>query len=899
MQISFKEWKKLKTVMIIDGNSLMNRAFFALPPLTNKDGVPTNAIHGFMSMIYKMMDTYGPEYMTVAFDMKAPTFRHAAYDQYKGTRKGMPEELRIQVPILKEILDALRIHRMELEGYEADDLIGTVAKLCGAQNLKVKIVTGDKDALQLVDSQIEVLITKKGISQMECFGPEAIRETYGLTPEQLIDLKGLSGDTSDNIPGIPGVGPKTAIKLLEVYHSVEGVIESAEEIENKRIRSLIETYAHQALMSKSLARIETQVPLNFDLSEFLLAEPNLEAARSLFSLYELKGLMGRLKTEAELTDSVHKDVGESRVNLVASREDLAAWVDAAGSEGRIAIYSLVDKAHVRNLKLRGVGAALGDQCCYIPESPEAPLASEFLRQIGSNANVEKWSYDLKREYLLGYDLGYALENGSFDVAIARYLIDPARTSETLSAMAFERLKISMPEEEAVFGKGAKQLNLFDLPELEVAWYAQSSARAIYDLTLQMLEEIEHENMGHLFHQVEMPLVEALASMEYEGFSVDMKELDDMDVLLSEQLTQLESKVYELAGGPFNLQSPKQLGEILFDRLGLPAMKKTKTGYSTSHDVLEKLADHHSIIPLIMEYRTYSKLKSTYIEGLRQVVNPVTGKIHSSLNQTVAITGRLSSTEPNLQNIPVRLPLGRRLRKVFLASPQHLLLDADYSQIELRILAHFAKDEALIRAFREGLDIHTATAAQVFDLKPEEVTSLERSRAKEVNFGIVYGMSDFGLSENLGITRKEAKKYIDQYFAKHPSVKEYLDGTIEACKTHGYVTTILNRKRYVPDIHSKNFNLRSFAERTAMNTPIQGSAADIIKVAMVKVFQDLKKGGFKSRLILQVHDELIIDCVPEELEAVMALLKKDMEEAVSLEVPLEVDMKAGANWYETK
>lgn len=889
----------MKKIMIIDGNSLMNRAFFALPPLTNKDGVPTNAIHGFLSMIYKMFDNYEPEYMTVAFDLKGPTFRHLAYDQYKGTRKGMPDELRVQVPILKEILDALNIHRMELEGFEADDLIGTVSKRCGERGLKVLIVTGDKDALQLVDDQIEVLITKKGISQIENFDEEAILKAFNLSPLQLIDYKGLSGDTSDNIPGIPGVGPKTAIKLLETYKSVEAVIQNVDDIENKRLRGLVETYATQALMSKSLARIETNVPLEFEMDEFAVIEPKLEDARALFSLYELKSLMGRLKSDAAAAEEVTTASESGDVMWIEDAEALQKLIDETEKSGQVAIYSMTEKVHVRDLRLRGVGVALKNRACFIPEAEGKALASEFLNAVGPRSDIEKWSYDLKREYLLSYQLGFKLENGCMDIAIARYLIDPSRTNEKLSAMAFERLRMNIPDEEAIFGKGAKASTLFEIDLLQAAKFSQSNARAIFDLAVEMKEEILSENMTQLFHEVEMPLVEVLASMEYEGFNVDLKEIDDMDVLITDKLGQLEAEIYELAEGQFNIQSPKQLGEILFDRLGLPAQKKTKTGYSTSHDVLEKLEKQHPIISLIMEYRTYSKLKSTYIDGLRQVINPVTGRIHSSLNQTVAITGRLSSTEPNLQNIPVRLPLGRRLRKVFLPSDAHVLLDADYSQIELRILAHFAKDEQLIHAFKNNLDIHTQTAAQVFDLKPEAVTSLERSRAKEVNFGIVYGMSDYGLSENLGITRKEARLYIDQYFAKYPNVKKYLDDTIEQCRTHGYVTTILNRKRYIPDIHSKNFNLRSFAERTAMNTPIQGSAADIIKIAMVKVYQDLKKGGYKSKLILQVHDELLIDCVPEELESVKSLLKGDMESAVLLEVPIEVDMKAGSNWYETK
>lgn len=889
----------MKKIIIIDGNSLLNRAFFALPPLTNKDGVPTNAVHGFLSMMYKVADLYEPHYMTVAFDLKAPTFRHAAYDQYKGTRKGMPDELRVQVPILKEILDALRIHRMELEGFEADDLIGTVSKACGEQGIKVFIVTGDKDALQLVDEQIEVLITKKGISQIETYDLQAIKAEYGLTPLQLIDLKGLCGDTSDNIPGIPGVGPKTAIKLLETFHSLEAVIEHSEEIENVRFRGLVETYASQAVMSKALGKIETHVPLIFDFEEFSFENPDTERARALFTLYDLKSHMNRLQAEAVQLELETHEQAQEEILKVTTLIDLEKLIQEVRDSKKVSIFSLVDKIHVRDLRLKGVGVSYSGKTWYLSETAEKPFASSFLKAVGPDASIAKMSYDMKREFLLSYHLGYELINSYFDIAIARYLIDPSRTSEALSAMAFERLNRIIPDEVSLLGKGAKSITFNAVPDEAVAVYGALNASAIDLLSEKMENEIAAEDMSALFYDVEMPLVETLASMEYEGFNVDLKEIDDIDALLIEQLGVIEAEIFEMAGGAFNIQSPKQLGEVLFEKLGLPTQKKTKTGYSTNHDVLEKLEKHHPIIAQIMEYRTYSKLKSTYIDGLRQLINPVTGKVHSSLNQTVAITGRLSSTEPNLQNIPVRLPLGRRLRKVFLPSPGQTLLDADYSQIELRILAHCAKDEQLIHAFRAHHDIHTITASQVFDIPEDQVTSLERSRAKEVNFGIVYGMSDYGLSENLKISRKEAKLYIENYFKKYPSVKKYLDDTIEQCKTRGYVTTILKRKRYIPDIQSKNFNLRSFAERTAMNTPIQGSAADIIKIAMVRVFHDLKKGGFRSKLILQVHDELLIDCFPEELDAIEQLLKRDMEEALILDVPLEIDMKSGSNWYETK
>lgn len=886
-----------KRLIIIDGNSLINRAFFAIQQrLTNKDGVPTNAVYGFLNMLLKVMEDYKPDWLSVAFDMKGPTFRHHAYTDYKGTRKGMPDELAVQLPILKEILDAMGIHRTELSGFEADDLIGTISKRFGANGHEVLILTGDKDALQLVDENITVLITKQGISQIDVMTPEKVMADFELTPAQIIDLKGLSGDTSDNIPGIPSVGPKTATKLLKTYETVERLIDEYETIENKRIRELVAEYAHQAMMSKKLATIEINVPLEFEEDDFKCDQPDTKTLINLLMLYELKSFIPRISTQPLETETP-----ELHITCVEQPLELALHVDKLSQWQSVGIYMLIDKTNVITDEPVGLAIASPSGEVYYFAFGMFTL-NDFFAHYGAWLLSDETAisgYDLKKELLMCLAHGKDLKGKTFDGLIAHYLLAANKSHYSIDDTAYEYLNLTIDSDEQLLGKGVK-IKKFAQLTLEEAMNAASN-RAFVSLKLseKLREAMVEEELLKLFEEVEMPLVEVLASMEFEGFNVDQAELAQLGEAVGTKLIEIEKDIYSYVEEPFNLNSPKQLGEVLFDKLGLPHGKKTKTGYSTNVDVLDKLKDAHPIVPLILEYRTYSKLKSTYLDGLKTVVNPNTAKIHSSLNQTVAVTGRLSSTEPNLQNIPVRIPLGRRIRKVFVPSKGNVLVDADYSQIELRILAHYSNDPNLIKAFREGLDIHTMTASQVFNMAPEKVTSLERSRAKEVNFGIVYGMSDFGLSENLGIPRKTAKLYIDSYFENYPNVKAFMEGKIQECRDQGYVTTLLGRKRFIPDIQASNFNVRSFAERTAMNTPIQGSAADLIKLAMIKVYREIKERQLKSRLILQVHDELLVDTVPEELEAVEALVKRNMEDAMALAVPMLVEIHAGPSWYETK
>lgn len=911
-------------IIIIDGNSLVNRAFFAMPPLTNREGVPTNAVYGFMSMLFKLIEQYDPEYLTVAFDMKAPTFRHQAYDGYKATRKGMPEELAVQMPILKEFLDALGIHRTELEGYEADDLIGTIARVGSEAKMEVLIVTGDKDSLQLVDSYTRVLMTKKGISQMKTYDPRAVEEEFGLTPSQIVDLKGLSGDTSDNIPGIPGVGPKTAVKLLEAYGTVEGVLAHMAEIEGKRLKELVHQFADQAVLSKRLATIMVHVPVDFNMEEFAFGGTDHSKAIALFKDYQLNSLLKGLKffenrpvvTDVEglplLDDTTSAELTEVEKTLgTVTQERLSRLVPESCEhmvsmfKGQtIGIQTVYEKRDLRGDLILCTAICTGSGETHVLSVGRDTKALTCLAALYGSPEVLKVAHDAKREMLIARTMGVEPKGFVFDTMIAAYLLEPERSKYLLSDLCMQyETSITPMELEEIQGKGAKQLSLPMIPEAELERFAADAAKGALELSHTLGVKMEEANVKELFERVEMPLVDVLADIEFIGFTIDQEELSRIDVELTTKIAEIEGDIYAYAGGPFNIQSPKQLGEVLFERLELPTQKKTKTGYSTNHDTLQKLENMHPIIPHIMEYRTYSKLKSTYIDGLRAVLNPITGRVHTSLNQTVAATGRLSSTEPNLQNIPVRLAIGRKLRKMFIAKEGCQLVDADYSQIELRILAHLSMDGQLAKAYKEGIDVHTLTASQVFDIPVAEVTSLERSRAKEVNFGIVYGMSDFGLSENLGITRKEAKRYIENYFIKYPNVKGFMDGIIEGCRENGFVTTILNRRRYLPDIGHKNFMLRSLAERMAMNTPIQGSAADIIKLAMIKVHSGLKTENLKSQLILQVHDELIVECYPDEIEAVKRIVKSGMEDALvgfaEFTIPLTVEMHEGRTWYDAK
>ncbi len=885
-----------KTALIIDGNSIINRAFFGIRNMATPDGFPTNALYGFLNIYHSIYEELKPDYVAVAFDLKGPTFRHDDYSDYKAGRKGMPDELAMQLPILKEILDAMGVKRMSLQGFEADDLLGTAAKYLTEQGVTTYLLTGDKDALQLVDDK--VFVYYHGTKNKMIYTADAVREDIGVLPNRVVDLKGLMGDSSDNIPGIPKVGKVTANKLLKQFDSVEDLIARADQIENTRIRNLVEQYAEQAVLSKKLATIIKDVPVDLSLEDFTLESTDIAQLVALYQKYKLHSFLQRLS--AQHGAQMGADEAQQISVLEIADEDLCIQFFGNFDFTRpIRIFTLYDKVNLVDDKLSYIGVADAAGKAAVFYGGGIKYCLSFLKSTALQSEIQLVGHDLKRELLIFKRYGIANIKPIFDLEIAMYLVDANRRSYALSDLALDFLGLSMPTEVELIGKGAKRIAVAEAEQAACLSYVAASLNAIAMLYEPIANRLNELNLMSLFDDIEMPLVEVLANMEYLGFNVNLAELDTLDEEITVLIEQIQTEIYDMAGHQFNINSPKQLGVVLFEELGLYVVKKTKTGYSTSHDVLLKLFDDHAIIPKVIDYRTYTKLKSTYVDGLRAVVNPKTGRIHSSLNQTVAATGRLSSTEPNLQNIPVKLELGRRFRKVFVASAGCTLVDADYSQIELRILADMSDDPTLKKAYTENIDIHALTAAQVFETPLDQVTPLLRSRAKAVNFGIIYGMSDYGLSENLHIDRKTAKNYIDNYFKKYPNVKSFMSGTIEQCKETGYAETLFGRKRFIPEIKNKNYNIRQYGERMAMNTPIQGTAADIIKLAMVKVYYALKDEELKSQLILQVHDELIIDTVPDELERVKKLLRKCMREAADLSVPLVVDMQTGDSWYDAK
>lgn len=890
-----------KRLIIIDGNSLINRAFYALPDLITKEGIHTNGVFGFIKMVNKIHEDYKPDYLSVAFDLKAPTFRHIEYKEYKAQRKKMPNELAQQMPILKEILDAYGIHRIELEGFEADDLIGTIARFCEERDFEVIIVTGDRDALQLVSDNVKVMITKRGITNLEVYDRDMVKEKYGVTPEQIIDFKGLVGDKSDNIPGVPGIGEKTAGKLLNQFSTVEELIKNVDNISSKSHRKKINENVEIALLSKRLATIKTDIPLEIDVEELKIIQPDTKKLMELFKKYEFNSLMKTLASEGESVDIDRpQEIKKIDVEIIEGSQRLNEIIDVIKNKRSFALKIFKEENNIITDNILGISICIDLDSNYYINIKDNDELLNSLKEVFEDKEIKKFGHELKKEIisLLRYDI--TLRGIEFDSFIAAYLLEPSRSDYDVSDLAVEYLGVSTSSKEELLGKGKNAKKYSDLSKETLSTYGGDYCYVVVKVKEMLYEKLQENELIDLFKEIEMPLIEVLANLEYEGFKVNKEALNELDEELTVKIEEITNKIYEMSGEEFNINSPKQLGVILFDKLQLPVIKKTKTGYSTSYAVLEKLYKRHPIIPLLIEYRQLVKLKSTYIDGLFNLINPVTGKIHSSFNQTVTVTGRISSTEPNLQNIPIKLEIGRRIRKVFVPrDKEHSLIDADYSQIELRVLAHMSKDENLIKAFKEDEDIHTLTASQVFEVPLDKVTSLERGRAKAVNFGIVYGISDFGLATNLNITRKEAKKYIDEYFKKYEGVKKYMDNEVKKGKEFGYVTTILKRRRYIPELKSRNFNIRSFGERTAMNTPIQGSAADIIKIAMIKVFDELRKRNLKSKLILQVHDELIIDAHKDELDEVKKLLKENMEEALKIDVPLKVDMNIGENWYNTK
>ncbi|CED93142.1 DNA polymerase I [Romboutsia ilealis] len=879
-----------KTLVIIDGNSIINRAFYALPEMSNKEGLKTNAIYGFTNMLLKIIDTYNPTHISVAFDRKAPTFRHIEFKEYKAGRKKMPDELREQFEPLKNLLDKFNIHRLEIDGYEADDIIGTVSKIAEDNGFKVYIVTGDKDAIQLASNKTTTLITKKGVGEVEEYDYDSVIEKYEMTPTQFIDLKGLMGDKSDNIPGVPGIGEKTGIKLIKEFSSIEGIFDNIESIKGSTKKKLEEN-KELAIMSKKLATIIRNVPVEFKLEELEYGNYNTDDVLEIFKYLGFTSLIPRLGNLDENRESVNE------VNLEVSKlEDIDEFINKIKENNELIIKTVTREGNILDKRIMYIFLSFdGKKVYYIEENDIHKLESIF-----TSNEIKKLGYNLKDDYIAFRPYGIKLENIYFDITIAEYLIDSmSSTSYECSAIAMKYLTKKVKTKEELLGKGVKAKKYQDLDFEELSIHISQIIDTVKNVMPVMEENLKESDMDGLLYHVEMPLVEVLADMEYEGMKVDKEKLNELGLQFKEIIKKLESEIYEISGEEFNINSPKQLGVILFEKLGLPVIKKTKTGYSTNAEVLDKLKDQSPIIDKITEYRQIVKLNSTYVEGLLSIINPIDGRIHSSFNQTITTTGRISSTEPNLQNIPVKLEMGRNIRKVFISDKGCKLVDADYSQVELRVLAHMSQDETMIDAFKHNEDIHTKTASQVFNVSMDEVTSKQRSDAKAVNFGIVYGKSDFGLSEDLHIPVKQAKEYIENYFNKYNKIKEFMDNIIDNASDSGYVTTILNRRRYIPEIKSSNFMLRNAGKRAAMNAPIQGSAADIIKIAMINVYKKLEKNNLKSKLILQVHDELIVEAIDSEIEIVKKIVKDEMENAVCLDVNLDVDLNIGDSWYDTK
>ena len=869
----------MERLLILDSNSLLNRAFYAIPELTTSEGIHTNAVYGFVNMLFKMKEELKPDYIVAAFDKKGPTFRHTEYENYKLGRKKMPPELAEQFPIVKEILNLLSITIYELGGFEADDIIGSLAKKAEEDNIEVFIVTGDRDALQLASNNINVVITKKGVSETVVYNYNNFIEEFGVTPTQFIDVKGLMGDKSDNIPGVPGVGEKTAYKLIQTYGSIEEVLNNIDNISGKKLKDNLETYREQAIFSKKLATIMTEVPIEFDLDDIKSqAGFNKEGLKKIFLKLQMKTIL----------DKFYKDEdGEEEIEVIVLKciDNIDSFVELSkGLKDNIYIsFDIKNSNRYSEIALENIYISTEQENYFIKFDQISKESSEdailALKNIMEDKEVNKVIHNAKALITILNKLGITINSFEFDTAIAAYLINSARSSYDLLSLINEYLG------EDVNGN-----------DDEIKCRINSKLKLIYKI---LKDKIKEENMEELYYEVEHPLIFVLSSMESLGFKINKSILDDLAIKFKEEITKTEKEIFDLAEEEFNINSPKQLGKILFEKLDLPIIKKTKTGYSTNSEVLEKLQDKHEIIPKITYYRQITKLNSTYVEGLKNVID-IDGKIHTTFNQTVTTTGRLSSTEPNLQNIPIKYEMGREIRKVFIPNEEEdILLSCDYSQIELRVLAQMSQDKNMIDAFTNHSDIHRTTASEVFKVPLEEVTSLMRSRAKAVNFGIVYGISDFSLSQDLHITKKEASEYMAIYFDRYPNIKSYLDSLIEQAKEKGFVLTILNRRRFIPEIKSSNKIVKSLGERLSMNAPIQGSAADIIKAAMVKVYNKLNELKLRSEIILQVHDELILNVKKDELDIVKKLVKEEMENVLQMDVPLEVDINVGKTWYEAK
>ena len=892
-------------LMLIDGNSIINRAFYGIlgpKMLSTSEGFYTNAIFGFINILIRFMNEEKPTHIVVAFDMKSPTFRHIKYEKYKAHRKGMPQELAMQLPVLKEVLDAMNIKRIELEGFEADDIIGTLAVSAEKEGIHTVIITGDKDALQLASQKIRIKMptTRMGKTEVEEYDGEHVIQKYGVTPEQIIDVKALMGDPSDNIPGVPGVGEKTALELIKKFSSVNNIYSNIHELDIKeRLRNILIENKELADMSKELATIELNAPVDFELCNCEIREYNIPELIALLKKLEFNSIIAKLKLNDDYAQVVSNNLVLEH-SCLSDAKELQEIIKLIEASGEFAYFLVTNKGE--NSQIEPVGISIcweENKAVYIHLKDNENGSDLFntIREILGNQSLKSYTFNAKPHYALFNMLGIESKLIDFDVMIAAYLINPAKEFYNLHELSNEFLNTLILHTRELLHYVKDGYKTCDVDK--IARIACEQAAAILKLTRVLREKIVEYGLEKLYFDVELPLTKVLADMEKVGMMVDTEVLMKLSAELEVKIDVLTKDIIDLAGEKFNINSTKQLGVILFKKLGLPAARKTKTGYSTDAEVLESLASKHPIIDRLLEYRQMVKLKSTYIDGLKPLINNYSKRIHSNFNQTVTVTGRISSTEPNLQNIPIKLEMGKQVRKIFVSEEGSILVDADYSQIELRVLAHISKDEKMIEAFKNGEDIHRITASKIFGVKEEDVTPLMRSRAKTINFGILYGKREFSLAKDLGITRSEAKNYIDSYLEKYGNVKRYMNEIIEVAKFQGYVTTLLGRRRYLPEINSSNFNIRSSAERMALNTPIQGTAADIIKVAMVKVYDELKNEKLKSRLILQVHDELIIETRKEELEQVKAILRTCMESAIELIVPLEVDIHWGENWYDAK
>ena len=881
----------MNKLLLIDGNSIINRAFYGImgsKMLMTEDGTYTNAVYGFLSILFKELDDIKPEYLVVAFDLKAPTHRHKMYDKYKANRHGMPEELAMQMPILKETLKAMNVCIIEKEGYEADDILGTLAKWGQKEELEVTVLTGDRDSFQLIDKNIKVRIprTKMGKTETEDYTVEKIEEEYGLEPLDLIEVKGLMGDTSDNIPGVPGVGEKTALNLIKQYKSIDEVYNHIDEQKGKLKEKLSEN-KDLAYLSRTLGTIDINAPIEKDLGAFQVEEWNKPEVLEIFKKLKFNRFIDRFALQENIGATSFSD---SQINTEIEHEKIVDKTKLAElkqeiQENKVIYYYLTEEKFI-------IYSPKTNKCFSIENIQD-------FKDIFEDKNILKCSYKQKEEFIILWNKGIEAKNLMFDIAIAGYILNSNINKYTIEYLANEYINFDIAEYLSNTEKtGVEQITLFDNAEEPKEDKTYIYAYAIYKLYNVLTQKMEEAGSIDLFNKIEMPLTEVLASMQYEGIYIDKQELLDFGKELQEKIDILTQEIYELTGEEFNINSTKQLGEILFEKLKLTAKKKTKTGYSTDVDVLEKIKYEHPVIEKILEYRQLQKLNSNYVEGLIPYIDE-TGRIHSKFHQTVTTTGRISSTDPNLQNIPTRMELGRKLRKVFKPEQGYIFVDADYSQIELRVLAHISEDKNMIEAFCNNEDIHAQAASKVFNIPLEEVTKEERTKAKAVNFGIVYGISEFGLGEQLGVSRKKAKEYIEQYLDKYSGIKEFMINIVEETKEKGYVETLYHRRRYVPELKSNNYMVRQFGGRVAMNTPIQGTAADIMKIAMINVYNKLKENNLKSKLIVQVHDEILVETLESEKEQVKQIVKEEMENVIKLKVPLLAEVEEGYNWYEAK